>query len=110
MRIRKSLYALAVLALSCTFAVQAQQPSAHRANHQALMASRANSTNRVRLLEGNVLPNVADVAEPGVEVFAYGMDSRRVNPFSESQVPDRAVIDVRGYHIPVPGKVSSNYG
>lgn len=110
MRIRKSLYALAVLALSYTFAVQAQQPSAHRANHQALMASRANSTNRVRLLEGNVLPNVADVAEPGVEVFAYGMDSRRVNPFSESQVPDRAVIDVRGYHMPVPGKVSSNYG
>ena len=110
MRIRKSLYALAVLALSCTFAVQAQQPSAHRANHQALMASRANSPNRVRLLEGNVLPNVADVAEPGVEVFAYGMDSRRVNPFSESQVPDRAVIDVRGYHMPVPGKVSSNYG
>lgn len=101
---------LAMMAICGVFIAAAQQPSAHRANHQALMASRANSANRVRLLEGNVLPNVAEPVEAGVEVFSEGWDSKRVNPFNDSQVPDRAVIDVRGYHSPVPGRVSSNYG
>ena len=74
------------------------------------MASRANSKDRVRLLEGNILPNVVETTEQAIEISMEGWNSNRVNPFSESQVPERAVIDVRGYCMPVPGGVTSNYG
>lgn len=110
MKIGKGLVTLALILTGLFFTAEAQQPSAHRRNHQNLMASRANTTDRVRLLEGNVLPNVADAVEPEPDLFMEGWNSQRVNPFTESQVPDRAVIDVRGYHMPVPGGVTSNYG
>lgn len=106
----RSLISIAIVTLASSFMAQAQQPSAHRRNHQALMASRANSADRVHLLEGNVLPNIGDAVENNPEIFTEGWNSNRVNPFNESQIPDRAVIDVRGYHMPVPGRVSSNYG
>ena len=108
--VKRSIIALSIFALGCMPAIQAQQPSAHRANHQALMASRANSKDRVRLLEGNILPNVVETTEQAIEISMEGWNSNRVNPFSESQVPERAVIDVRGYCMPVPGGVTSNYG
>ena len=103
--VKRSIIALSIFALGCMPAIQAQQPSAHRANHQALMASRANSKDRVRLLEGNILPNVVETTEQAIEISMEGWNSNRVNPFSESQVPD-----VRGYCMPVPGGVTSNYG
>ncbi len=110
MQFRKRLLGIVLLTLGAGFVAQAQQPSAHRRNHQTLMASRANSTDRVRLMEGNILPNIADAVEENPEIFSEGWNSQRVNPFSDNQVPDRAVIDVRGYHMPVPGGVTSNYG
>lgn len=108
--VKRSIIALSIFALGCMPAIQAQLPSAHRANHQALMASRANSKDRVRLLEGNILPNVVETTEQAIEISMEGWNSNRVNPFSESQVPERAVIDVRGYCMPVPGGVTSNFG
>ncbi len=33
-----------------------------------------------------------------------------MNPFKQSEVPDSKVIDVTGYFMPVPGRVTSNYG
>ncbi len=102
-----------VLALTMVVTAFAQTPktnSAHRRNHQALMASRTNTGERVRLLEANLLPNIADDIDDNPEIFTEGWNSKHVNPFSESQVPNKAVIDVRGYCIPVPGKVNSNYG
>lgn len=110
MNFKKTILGALLLTVGAGFMAQAQQPAAHRRNHQNLMASRANSTDRVRLLEGNVLPNVTDAVEPTAEVFTEGWNSQRVNPFSDSQVPDKAIIDVRGYHMPVPGGVTSNYG
>lgn len=110
MRIKTSIMVLLAILTSTTFIIQAQQPGAHRRNHQALMASRASSTDRVKLLEGNILPNTADAVEPAADIFTEGWNSSHVNPFNENQVPDKAVIDVRGYHMPVPGKVTSNYG
>ena len=110
MYIKKLILTAVVSAFGAGFMAQAQQPAAHRQNHKELMASRANTANRVRLMEGNVLPNVVDAVESSPEIFTEGWNSQRVNPFTESQVPDRAVIDVRGYCMPVPGGVTSNYG
>ena len=51
-----------------------------------------------------------DDIEPELDIYTEGWNSKRVNPFRESEVPDSKVIDVTGYYIPVPGKVNSNYG
>ncbi|MDE5790431.1 MAG: peptidoglycan DD-metalloendopeptidase family protein [Muribaculaceae bacterium] len=51
-----------------------------------------------------------DDLEPEIDIFTEGWNSRSVNPFKESEVPASKVIDVTGYYMPVPGKITSNYG
>lgn len=92
--------------------VSAQNNSnaAHRKSHQNLMARSNTPNDQVKILEHNNFVNFDDNIEPEIDIYTEGWNSKRVNPFKESEVPARAVIDVRGYHMPVPGKVTSNYG
>lgn len=58
----------------------------------------------------NSFIQLMDDVEPEIDIYTEGWNSRSVNPFKESQVPDRDVINVTGYHSPVPGRVTSAYG
>ena len=61
-------------------------------------------------LKKNTFIDLIDDIEPEPDIYTEGWNSKAVNPFKESDVPDTQVIDVTGYVMPVPGKVTSNYG
>lgn len=84
--------------------------STHSRAHKELLASRAKSDDQIKLVEKNTFLDLIDDIEPEPDIYTEGWNSRRVNPFKESEVPNSKVIDVTGYYMPCPGKVNSNYG
>ena len=61
-------------------------------------------------MEKNTFIDLIDDLEPEPDIYTEGWNSKRVNPFKESEVPNSKVIDVTGYFMPCPGRVTSNYG
>lgn len=105
---------LSLLAASCMIAfpavcvlAQSKGNNMHRAAHQNLIA---NQSRNQKIIKESSFVDFTDDIEPEIDIYQEGINSRRVNPFSEKDVPERFVIDVRGYHMPVPGHVTSNYG
>ena len=84
--------------------------SPHSDAHKQLLANQAKSKDQIRLVEKNTFIDLIDDIEPEPDIYTEGWNSKAVNPFKESEVPDTKVIDVRGYFMPVPGKMTSNYG
>ena len=82
--------------------------SQHRKAHSDLIAKQSRTSSKI-IME-NTFIDIEENVEPEIDIFQEGWNSRSVNPFKESQVPERFVIDVRGYAMPVPGPVTSNYG
>lgn len=82
----------------------------HSQAHKELLAARAKSNDQIKLVEKNTFIDLLDDVEPEIDIYTEGWNSKRVNPFKESDVPNSAVIDVTGYHIPCPGQITSNYG
>lgn len=93
-----------------TMMAQSKRPAAHAKSHQNLIARQSSGAEQVKLLEQNKYIDLWDDIEPEPDIYTEGWNSRSVNPFKESQVPNKAVIDVTGYRMPVPGAVTSNYG
>lgn len=84
--------------------------TAHRKSHSELMANRTKSKTQKKLIDNSSFVNLYEDLVPEPDIYTEGWNSKRVNPFKESDVPQRYTIDVTGYHMPVPGRVSSNYG
>lgn len=84
--------------------------SPHSQAHKQLLASRAKSEDQIKLVENNTFIDLIDDLEPEPDIYTEGWNSKFVNPFKESDVPNSKVIDVTGYYMPCPGKVTSNYG
>lgn len=84
--------------------------SPHSAAHRQLLANQAKSKDQIRLVEKNTFIDLIDEVEPEPDIYTEGWNSKSVNPFKESDVPNTKVIDVTGYFMPVPGRVNSNYG
>ena len=84
--------------------------SPHSDAHKQLLANQAKNKDQIRLVEKNTFIDLIDDIEPEPDIYTEGWNSKAVNPFKESEVPDTKVIDVTGYFMPVPGKVTSNYG
>lgn len=82
----------------------------HSQAHKELLASRAKSNDQIKLVEKNTFIDLIDDIEPEIDIYTEGWNSKRVNPFKESEVPNQAIIDVTGYYIPCPGQITSNYG
>lgn len=78
--------------------------------HKQLLANQAKSKDQIRLVEKNTFIDLIDDIEPELDIYTEGWNSKAVNPFKESEVPDSKVIDVTGYFMPVPGRITSNYG
>ena len=102
--------ALLLVSLLAGGQVSAQQivsKSRHSAAHKELLASQSKS----KLIESNTFIDfIDDNIEPEIDIYTEGWNSKSVNPFKESDVPQSRTIDVTGYHMPVPGAVTSNYG
>lgn len=113
MTILKKIAAFALMTAMATAGISAQKitsKSPHSAAHKQLLANQAKNKDQIRLVEKNTFIDLIDDIEPEPDIFTEGWNSKAVNPFKESEVPDTKLIDVTGYYMPVPGKVNSNYG
>lgn len=84
--------------------------SAHSDMHRKLLANQAKNKDQIKLVEKNTFIDLIDDIEPEPDIYTEGWNSKMVNPFKESDVPNSMVIDVTGYHMPCLGPVTSNYG
>lgn len=91
-------------------AQKTKSKSPHSAAHKELLAKQAKTKDQIRLIESNTFIDLVEELEPELDIYTEGWNSRAVNPFKDKDVPDRQVIDVTGYYMPCPGRVTSNYG
>lgn len=83
----------------------------HSKAHQQLLASQSRSNDQIKLVDKNTFIDLIDELEPEPDIYTEGWNSKRVNPFKESDVPNSKVIDVTSYCMPIKGnRVTSNYG
>lgn len=104
---------LAIAAAFLVFEAPAQtitSKSPHSDAHKQLLANQAKNKDQIRLVEKNTFIDLIDDIEPEPDIFTEGWNSKAVNPFNAADVPDTQLIDVTGYFMPVPGRVTSNYG
>ena len=101
-----SILALPVVAQTIT------SKNPHAAMHKELLAKQqTHSDEQVQLVEHyTFLDLIDDDLEPELDIYTEGWNSKSVNPFNESEVPDSYVIDVTGHYMPCPGFITSNYG
>lgn len=113
MSVLKTVIGLLLVPAFAIGTVQAQtikSKNPHSQAHKNLLASRAKSNDQIKLVEKNTFLDLIDDIEPEPDIYTEGWNSKRVNPFNPADVPDSKVIDVTGYYMPCPGKVTSNYG
>ena len=85
--------------------------SPHSEAHKELLANQAKRNEQIQFVEKNTFIDLLeDDIEPELDIYNEGWNSKAVNPFKDSDVPDTKVIDVTGYYMPCPGFVTSNYG
>ncbi|MBS7348245.1 MAG: peptidoglycan DD-metalloendopeptidase family protein [Muribaculaceae bacterium] len=111
-KFKKFLLPLLVAALGAT-GLQAQHISSgdqHSRAHKQLLASRSKTNDQIKLVEQNTFLDLMDDIEPEPDIYTEGWNSKRVNPFKESDVPNSKVIDVTDFCIPCKGPITSNYG
>lgn len=108
----KKIYGTLLIALMASVGVAAQNNSkaAHSQAHRQLLAKAAESKDQIKLVDKATYLDLMDDVEPEIDIFTEGWNSKSVNPFKEADVPSSKVIDVTGYYMPVPGRLTSNYG
>ena len=92
-----------------SFAQSRHVSKSHSRTHRDLMAKQSTGKDNIKMGDKSFIQR-RDEQEPEPDIYPEGWNSRSVNPVKESQVPDREVLNVRGYHTPHPGRVSSPYG
>lgn len=101
--------AAALLAIGNPASAQ-NKSRAHADAHKQLLASNASSKEQIRLIDQSTFIDLVDEPEPEIDIYTEGWNSKSVNPFRASDVPNTAVIDVSNYVMPHKGRVTSNYG
>ena len=88
-----------------------QSVSDFNKTHARLLASQSKVQDQIKLQEAEAYANQwIEEEEPEMDIYSEGWDSRLVNPYDQSKVPDTKVIDVSKFAIPCPGRVTSPYG
>lgn len=101
---------LGFLIAATAFAGYSQTKSSqHNKAHRDLIANQSKNQ-KLKLVNKSTFIDFSDDIEPEIDIYNEGWNSKRVNPFKEMDVPDKYVIDVTGYVMPVPGHVTSAYG
>jgi len=87
-------------------------PSAHTAEHKDLIARQENIGNQISVKDTqDFLDNLfKDEAEPELDIYTEGWNSKIVNAYAGMEVPDMQTIDVSNFAMPCPGYVTSPYG
>ena len=87
-------------------------PSAHTAEHKNLIARQENIGNQISVKDTqDFLDNLfKDEAEPELDIYTEGWNSKSVNAYAGMEVPDMQTIDVSNFAMPCPGYVPSPYG
>lgn len=95
-----------------TMAQTIQSKSPHAQAHKELLAKQQSHTEeQISLIEHyTFLDLIDDDIEPELDIYTEGWNSKSVNPFKESEVPETQIIDVTGHYMPCPGFITSNYG
>lgn len=109
----KNILGACLIAAFAVLPVSAQKitsKSPHSQAHKELLASQAKSQDQIKLVEKNTFIDLIDDIEPELDIYTEGWNSKQVNPFREADVPNSKTIDVSGYFMPCPGKITSNYG
>lgn len=91
-------------------AQQITSKSPHSDMHKQLLANQAKNKDQIRLVEKNTFIDLIDDLEPELDIYTEGWNSKAVNPFKDIEVPNSKTIDVTGYFMPCPGRVTSHYG
>lgn len=106
-----SLASIALLSIAFVAPTAAQKKSkAHSDVHKQLLAKQATAKEQIKLIDQSAFIDLVDEPEPEIDIYTEGWNSKSVNPFRNADVPNTAVIDVTGYHIPHKGRMTSNYG
>lgn len=102
--------ALAML-LGAPASASAQTKSrAHSDVHKQLLAKNVGAKEQIRIIDNSAFIDLVDEPEPEIDIYTEGWNSKSVNPFRESDVPNSAIIDVTNYVMPHKGKITSKYG
>ena len=108
---RKSLLSIFLIFALPLLAQTIVSKSPHSAAHKELLAKQQSPAEKIQLVEhATFIDLLEDDIEPELDIYTEGWNSKAVNPFNESDVPDTQIIDVTGYFMPCPGFVTSNYG
>ena len=105
--------ALSLTAFTATHAQRLRSvSSAHNNMHEDLIASQRDIQEQIKLNETKEFMDILlrEEEEPEIDIYTEGWDSKLVNPFRNSIVPDNVRIDVSEYAMPVPGYITSPYG
>ena len=88
-----------------------QSVSDYNKTHERLLASQTKVQDQIKLTETEIYANQwIEEEEPEMDIFTEGWESRLVNPYDQSKVPDTKQIDVSKGVVPCPGRVTSPYG
>lgn len=103
--------AAAMLTVSVTAsAQQVRLPGQHQQQHDRLLAHQGNTAiqldNTTKYLESLF----SEEEEPEFDIYTEGWESNAVNCYAGMTVPQSVVIDVRNFHLPHPGYLTSPYG
>lgn len=114
---RKKLIAIGIAAVSAICftgyadAQNLQSVSGYNKAHARMLASQSKVQSQIKLEETEMYASQwLEEEEPEMDIYTEGWDSRLVNPYDQSKVPDTKVIDVSKFAIPCPGRVTSPYG
>lgn len=110
--LKLTLTAAAILTAATALAQSYQLPSAHKAEHTDLIARQENIGNQISVKDTQQFLDqlFKEEEEPEMDIYTEGWESKRVNPFKESDVPATKVIDVTNFSMPTPGYITSPYG
>lgn len=85
-------------------------PDRHEENHDRLLANQGNAGITVENTSKYLEELFNEEEEPEYDIYTEGWDSKRVNCYTASAVPQTAEIDVSKFAIPHPGYITSPYG
>lgn len=107
-----SVFAFAIISAASAVAQTYRVPNAHKSEHLDLIARQENIGNQISSKDTQAfLDNLfKDEAEPELDIYTEGWESKRVNAYTGMTVPDTKVIDVSEFAMPCPGYVTSPYG
>ena len=102
---------LGLLLTFSAFTIYGQSVSSKHDNaHRSLLASSGKSKGQTLVNKSTFVDFNEKEIEPEIDIYEEGWNSKRVNPFKENDVPSTAKINVKGYVMPVNGRVTSGYG